>query len=103
MNSYAGITSVCPSLVQVGAPSRPGWRAVGWIQFVCVQPSVSHAVHVLQSSRGKIYDGESAAFYVKIIRERQWEHLSSGAAVLHSLPLLHTTLVAAPCTASSHA
>ena len=34
-------------------------------------------MHVLRRSPGKIYDRESAAFYVEIIRERQWEHLSS--------------------------
>ena len=30
-----------------------------------------------RSSPGKIYDRESAAFYVEIIRERQWEHLNT--------------------------
>ena len=33
------------------------------------------------SSPGKIYDRESAAFYVEIIRERQWEHLNTAQSV----------------------
>ena len=48
------------------------------------------------SSPGKIYDRESAAFYVEIIRERQWEHLNTAQSVNtpththHFYPELHT-------------
>ena len=40
------------------------------------------------SSRGEIYDGESPAFYVKIIRERQWQHLNMLTLTLAAIILL---------------